>query len=255
MKLGSYEKLCTEFYDLDKPEASSAEVEFYSARIEKVNGPVLEAMCGSGRLLIPLLRKGHKVQGLDLSQEMLKSCKVRCQRAGLEEPELFHQSVTEFDIPERYALIFVAVGSFQLLATHEASITALTKFYEHLLPGGTLLLDTFIPSDYLKDDKNDRKSERGVDRPDGTRIVLNSSEQIDLLGQVSKGLNRYELVVNDQVVETEFEELYVRWYYRYEMEYLLKSAGFQNVRVFQGGLKKRKPDDIDSPIFYECERP
>jgi hypothetical protein len=54
----SYLNLCTEFYDLTKPEARLREIDFYEALVRASKGPVLEAMCGSERLLIPLLKNG-----------------------------------------------------------------------------------------------------------------------------------------------------------------------------------------------------
>ncbi|RYD65398.1 MAG: class I SAM-dependent methyltransferase, partial [Verrucomicrobiaceae bacterium] len=38
-------------------------------------GISLEIGCGSGRLLLPLLQKGHNVEGLELSREMLDLCR------------------------------------------------------------------------------------------------------------------------------------------------------------------------------------
>ena len=51
--LGSYGRLCTEFYDLDKPEPPLAELERYARYAARAEGPVHEAMCGSGRFLLP----------------------------------------------------------------------------------------------------------------------------------------------------------------------------------------------------------
>lgn len=71
----AYKSLCTEFYDLTKPLASDAEIAFYQEKL--VQKTVLEVMCGSGRLLIPLLKAGLKVDGLDYSSEMLSNCRER----------------------------------------------------------------------------------------------------------------------------------------------------------------------------------
>jgi hypothetical protein len=57
MSQRAYQGLCSQFYDLDKPEAPPDEVDFYADAIAAADGQALEAMCGSGRLLIPLLRR------------------------------------------------------------------------------------------------------------------------------------------------------------------------------------------------------
>ena len=51
-----YQQLCSEFYDADKKYASSEEVDFYQKFFNK-DDLILEPMCGSGRLLIPLMQK------------------------------------------------------------------------------------------------------------------------------------------------------------------------------------------------------
>ena len=47
--MDTYGKLCTEFYDLSKPEAPADALEFYLRHLDNTDGPVLEPMCGSGR--------------------------------------------------------------------------------------------------------------------------------------------------------------------------------------------------------------
>ena len=40
-------------------------------------------MCGSGRFLIPLLKRGFDIDGVDASPHMLQACRDHCQRLGL----------------------------------------------------------------------------------------------------------------------------------------------------------------------------
>ena len=112
--MAAYGRLCTLFYDADKPRASDAEVAWYSARLPKDAGPALEVMAGSGRLLIPLLQAGRNVHGVDSSAAMIASCETRLAAADLATP-LFRQDVVALNVPFRYAAAFVAAGSFQLL--------------------------------------------------------------------------------------------------------------------------------------------
>ena len=54
--MDSYKKLCTQFYDIDKPTAPPDALEFYLQYALKAQGPILEPMCGTGRFLVPMLR-------------------------------------------------------------------------------------------------------------------------------------------------------------------------------------------------------
>ena len=76
--------LCTQFYDIDKPEAPAGPLRYYRQLIERRGGPVLEAMCGSGRFLVPLAMDGIDIDGVDASPEMLAACKKKCDEAKLD---------------------------------------------------------------------------------------------------------------------------------------------------------------------------
>lgn len=58
-----YRGLCTEFYELDKPNAPEDALQCYLYYAEEAQGKILEPMCGTGRFLIPLLERGLKVVG------------------------------------------------------------------------------------------------------------------------------------------------------------------------------------------------
>jgi SAM-dependent methyltransferase len=143
----AYNKLCTEFYDISKPFACPKEVTFFTGVLKGIQGPILEAMCGSGRLLLPLLRLGFEIDGLDNSAEILESCEKRCVSENLK-VSLFNQRIESPSL-KKYALIFIAVGSFQLITDRAEGLKVLRMLHSHLLPGGSLVLDTFIPWDSI----------------------------------------------------------------------------------------------------------
>jgi hypothetical protein len=63
--MNSYKTLCTEFYDIDKPNAPKEALNFYLHYVEQANGRILEPMSRSGRFLIPLLERQYDIDGLD----------------------------------------------------------------------------------------------------------------------------------------------------------------------------------------------
>lgn len=65
-----YGSLCTELYELLHPEAPRKELDFYLSYAAP-GQRILEAMCGSGRFLVPFLEHGFAIEGVDLSAEML----------------------------------------------------------------------------------------------------------------------------------------------------------------------------------------
>ena len=65
-------------------EGEPAELALLDEVLREHPGPSLEVGCGSGRLLLPLLQKGHDVEGLELSGEMLAMCRTAAEDLSLE---------------------------------------------------------------------------------------------------------------------------------------------------------------------------
>jgi SAM-dependent methyltransferase len=57
-------------------EAAPEELAYYRAPIERNGQPALDLACGTGRLLLPLLRARLDIDGCDLSPDMLGRCRA-----------------------------------------------------------------------------------------------------------------------------------------------------------------------------------
>lgn len=234
-----YQTLCTEFYDLTKPEACEKEINFYAQFIEQANGPILEAMCGSGRLLIPLLKRGYQIDGVDISPSMLEKCAKRCREQNLL-VNLFQQPLQNLHLTPSYALIYIPVGSFQLISSRIEALRILKKLHRHLAPRGKLLLDTFIPwdsikacieKDHLIDKPKIIASSRRAHVSDDVVIDLNTQTTIDPQQQLEVSESYYEKKSKLEIIAREEEELSVRWYYPFEMQLFLEKGGFSNIQI------------------------
>jgi SAM-dependent methyltransferase len=163
-----YGSVCAEFYDADKKFAPLDEINFYQQFLAKKD-LILEPMCGSGRLLIPLLQQGYTVHGVDNSEAMLKSCKERALASGLH-PLLFASSAESMSLPHRYDAILIPLGSFQLFYPRAVAFAALKNLKKHLKAGGKLILDLFIPWDALYENNEEEVSAKEIVMPAGDII-------------------------------------------------------------------------------------
>jgi len=169
-----YKALLTEAYDLDKPEPPPQELAYYLRHIQACGEPVLEAMCGSGRFLVPLLEAGIDADGVDASPDMLAACAAKCAERSLT-ARTYQQLLHELDLPRRYRLIFTGGVSFGLIVETAEVVESLKRLHSHLHPGGALLIEiatqhtdersTSSPSSW-------QEPERRWTRPDGADIVL-----------------------------------------------------------------------------------
>ena len=222
-----YQTVCTEFYDIDKRFSEADEIDFYKQFLDK-DKLILEPMCGSGRLLIPLMQEGYQIHGVDNSMPMLENCKKRATALGLK-PVLFEASIETMQLPDKYHLMLIPLGSFQLLYPRSAAFNTLRNFRKHLHVGGKLILDLFVPWDALYKGNEEEFTEKEVHTSDGGIIKHQSHNRSNKYEQYCHSDSTYTKIVNDKVVAKEKEEMYLCWYYRYEMELILEKYGFKNI--------------------------
>ncbi|MES1165744.1 MAG: class I SAM-dependent methyltransferase [Verrucomicrobiota bacterium] len=58
------------------------DIAFYRMLADERGGPILDLGCGTGRLVVPLARDGHRVVGVDLSPVMLAGARARLGRTA-----------------------------------------------------------------------------------------------------------------------------------------------------------------------------
>ena len=221
-KLTAYGKLCSMFYDATKKFATERELDFYSSFMKKDESKVLEAMCGSGRLLIPLIQRGYHVDGVDNSSSMLENCRQRCAQTN-SATNLYEQSLENLNVPHKYTTVTIAVASFQLITDRNLALQALQKLHMHMHKHGDLLLDIFVP------EIDEEPSIRLVTLDERNKIRLTIRYVFDLEKKQADAFCLYELLVDGIVQEQENELLQLVWYSDDELKHLLEKAGFEVV--------------------------
>ncbi|MBM7096140.1 class I SAM-dependent methyltransferase [Bacillus sp. H-16] len=247
--LNYYSTLSAEVYDMDKPVGHSfGDIEFYAERLAGCRGPILEPAAGTGRILIPLLEKGFDVEGFDVSREMLAICEKNGRQRGLK-PSLFKGEMETFTLDKSFEVIVVPTGTFLLLHEREASLQALKNFYDHLEPGGRLILDLFLPEDF----KEGLVSTRSWEKENGDIITLESKTvEVDRINQYSVSYNRYERWHEGRLVQTELERFCLRWYGVEEFRMVLKETGFTDIVISADYEFGKYPDKAGQVMTFEA---
>src|SRR3990167_1579272 len=247
-KMRAYKNLCTELYDLDKPHPPEDAFNFYMNHAKNSPGPILEAMCGTGRFLIPMLEQGIELEGLDASSHMLSACKRKCAEKNLK-PKLYHEELLNMSLDKKYGLIFIPSGSFSLVAdTYEAKL-CLETLYKHLLPNGHLIFEVEIHQAVPTHLGYWQRGAKSHERWDGAKIVLNTFSLYDKEKQILQTECLYELVKDHKIIETETEELQLRLYKEHEVEPWLKEIGFTKVKSRKGYSDELHDKNHDSMIY------
>jgi len=137
-----------DLYDFEYPECSGPELDFWDLMVTQAGGPALELAVGTGRIAIPLARLGHEVWGLDTSEPMLDRAadKIRQLPAAVRGRLHLHaQSMSDFQFPTQFGLVYAPFNSFLLQDPDHAAPACLACAQDHLRPGGRLVIDAFAP--------------------------------------------------------------------------------------------------------------
>ena len=236
------------------------EIDYYRRFFETEGQPVLDVGCGTGRLLLPWLRAGLDVDGCDVSPDMIELCRAKATRERLQ-PRLFVQAMHELNPPRRYQTIVVC-GAFGLGSTREQDAEALRRFYEHLEPGGLLLLDNEVPySDAHRWQLWLREGQRQLPEawpppdelrrgPDGTDFRLNARvTALDRLDQSLRYEMRAEMWRNGEQVAEEDHSLTMRMYFKDELLLMLENAGFGDIEVCGDYTDQPATGDHETLVF------
>jgi SAM-dependent methyltransferase len=233
---GGYDQYAfiADLYDYVGPYRDRRDVSFFVDAAREAGSPVLEVGCGTGRVLIPTVRAGLDIVGLDFSSRMLDVCRHRLQ----DEPDpvraraqLVQGDMRAFDLGRTFTLATIPFRPFQHLVTVEEQLSCLESIHRHLVDGGAIILDVFNPSlDALGDRPYGHEfgEEPEFSVPDGRRVTrrhrmvaqdrFKQTNDVELIYYVTHPDGRGERLVH---------AFTMRYLFRFEVEHLLARAGFQ----------------------------
>ncbi|WP_422486814.1 class I SAM-dependent DNA methyltransferase [Gudongella sp. DL1XJH-153] len=108
------------------------------------HGIILEMACGTGSLTKELLDLGYRVDGFDLSEEMLAVAQNKLSKN--KKLRLFNMDMTEFKMDRKYQAIVAACDSINYILSESSLKETFRRAYDHLDDGGLLIFD--INSEY-----------------------------------------------------------------------------------------------------------
>ena len=203
----------------------------WAALTETVEAPILEVGCGTGRILLPLAEWGHTMTGLDLSETALATTQAKLAAAGLTENVTLEQAdMRYFKLPDQtFSQALIPLNTFMHCHTIKDQLATLQAIHTHLQPSGQVVIDLFQPDPALLAEADGRLyfEDETSDPKTGHTVQWYWRHDIDLAAQM-----RHLVYVLDEIDETGLVRrtqipFSLRFVYRFEMELLLKLAGFE----------------------------
>ncbi|WP_172620871.1 class I SAM-dependent methyltransferase [Rubrobacter xylanophilus] len=205
---------------------------FWISLAHREGGPVVEWGAGTGRVCVPLARRGFEVTAVELSERMIERGRSRDGSV-----EWVRGDMRGVRLGRCYRLAVCAFNSFLCLTGLQDALTFLRNAREHLLPGGLLGIEVsaFSPEE-LADPPGGPVLRHDFTRKleDGHLDRFSVSRYDPALQLLSMRLF-YELYgPSGELRDRRAHELTIRVTFRDELELMLRLAGFDVESVYGG---------------------
>ena len=222
---GSFDERVAARYD--DSEAEMFEAEAIDPVVEVLvelagSGRALELGIGTGRIALPLARRGVSVHGIDLSKAMV--ARLRAKRDG----EDIGVTIGDFattTVDGSFSLAYLVFNTIMNLTTQAGQVACFRNAAAHLEPGGCFVIEATIPD---------------LRRlpPGETFHVFNASENhwgIDEYEVATQGLTSHHFETVDGTVER--SSIPFRYAWPSELDLMAQLAGME-LRSRWGGWKR-----------------
>lgn len=239
-----YSKKFVAFYDYGGygPDPERKDIVFYTNYFKDFKGRILEIGAGTGGITIPLLKKGINLTALDVSPGMLEILKAKLKKERLS-ARIIRGDMRKLNSRDKFDAVIITFRPFQHLYSVADQVNALASIKKALREGGMLIFDVFNPSWKYISKGNWRWQKSDA-------ITLPS-----IRGKIRvERRNRYDMA--EQIMHEEWCFIYpnnkkeiaplkMRFFFRFEIEHLLRLTGFK-VKNLYGDFDKSKFKN-DSP--------
>lgn len=193
-------------------------------------GNVLEFGIGTGRIALPLLRRGLDVQGIELSRAMVE--RLRAKPGG----DAIGVTIGDFASARargRFDLVYLVFNTINNLTSQDAQVAAFVNAAAHLRPGGRFVVEVGVPP---------------LQRlpPGETRLAFALSEErmgMDEIDVVSQGFVSHHVTSAGGRVQR--ASIPFRYVWPSELDLMARIAGMERVARWAGW--RREPFTALSP--------
>ncbi|MFC0804778.1 class I SAM-dependent methyltransferase [Ensifer sp. P24N7] len=210
------------------------------------NGSALELGVGNGHIAVPLAKRGASVHGLDNSEAMLTSLRMK-DEAGSVTTQL--GDMAEFDLGSPYDLVYCVNSTFSLLVTLEQQISCFDSVAKALKPNGRFVVHSYYPftADF---------SDAGV-YGDQRTTVMHIDERRAMVRFARHDRNRQLFISQDLCITPAGNRtipLTMRYVYPTELDLLAKISGLQLFERY-GDWQKRQFENASRQYISVFRKP
>lgn len=211
---------------------ASYDIPFFLKETENINDDILELMCGTGRVSIPLLEAKRRLICIDYSQGMLDSFRKKIE--GKHYPvELITMDVTKLKLDKKFGMIILPFHSFSEILEPDLQLTALKAISSHLEKNGIFICTLQNSVVKLKTADGVTKLLGSFPSGNGNKLIVSYMNQIAPDRKTITGFQLYEIFNSmDILIGKRYLEINFRPVLRREFEEMATQANLEIVNVY-----------------------
>jgi SAM-dependent methyltransferase len=106
------------------------------------NGAALELGIGTGRIALPLARRGVRVHGIDLSEAMVARLRAK---PGADEIDVTIGDFATTRVAGTFSVAYLVANTIMNLTTQDEQVACFQNAAHHLEPGGSFVIEVGVP--------------------------------------------------------------------------------------------------------------
>ena len=245
--MDAYKNLAASYDRLTNDVDYEATVEFY---MEILRGEgiaprtVVDLACGTGSVTEILARKGYRVTGVDMSEEMLTEAAMKTM--DMEQPPMYScQLLQNLRLPRGVDMAVCALDSLDYILDPADCKEAIRRAYKALNPGGIFIFDVNTPEKLRAMD-----DQVFLDEDDDVYCVWRGEfdEETNIC---SYGMDLFQREGN--MWRRSFEEHREYAYSQEQLTGFLKDAGFTHIEVYADRLFEA-PREGEQRIYFKARK-
>ena len=226
------------------------DIEFWKNIYDKHIGTrILELGCGTGRLGLPLLRCGAHYTGVEISKEFCVYAEEKIVQSGFS-PNIVNQDFRDFNLGEKYDIIFIGFNTFLHILTDSDAISFLKAVKSHMHSESRFYIDIFVPDpSFLYRTQKRVKNLEYIDSQTNQTIYIDEVCNYDQSTEINKVTWIYYSKDSDKEEKYQFT---MRMYYPDTMNRIITDVGF-HINQLWGDHEFNEFNEYSELQIYECQ--
>ena len=245
--MDAYKNLAASYDRLTNDVDYEATVEFYMEILRREGlspRTVVDLACGTGSVTEILARKGYRVTGVDMSEEMLTEAAMKTM--DMEQPPMYScQLLQNLRLPRGVDMAVCALDSLDYILDPADCKEAIRRAYKALNPGGIFIFDVNTPEKLRAMD-----DQIFLDEDDDVYCVWRGEfdEETNIC---SYGMDLFQR--EGTMWRRSFEEHREYAYSQEQLTGFLKDAGFTHIEVYADRLFEA-PREGEQRIYFKARK-